>query len=102
MADGHLFLIDFGGSLGPRARGKHKAGTSYSPAIGVFESKRNLELIYDTFLIKDPDHPWNRLTRDDAIQVVTLFQTLTDEKLTLIVQSAQYSKTQDTAYMIQA
>ncbi|EFK96153.1 protein containing Metal-dependent phosphohydrolase domain [sediment metagenome] len=96
--------LDFGGTLGSRAHGMHKAGKVFSEAIGTFETTEDISVVYDSFKVNDlpNDHPWRNLVQNDAHQVIDKFRTLTDEKIEEIVKAAQYSDQKDAAYMIEA
>jgi len=103
MPDGSLLVLDFGGTLGSRARGEYKPGNIVSKAIGSFESTEDIKTIYTSFGISaGNDHPWKKITKDDAEKVIEKFKTLTDEKITAIVKTAQYSNPSDESYMIEA
>lgn len=103
MPDGSLVILDFGGTLGSRAQGRHKPGPVFNDAIGSFESTTDVNVIYGSFAIQaSANHPWMKITRDDAQNVIEKFKTLTDEKIVAIVKSARYSDPKTESAMIQA
>lgn len=95
--------MDFGGTLGSRALGRHKPGQVFSDAIGSFEATSDINTIYSTFGVQaSPNHPWMMITRTDADAVIQKFRLLSDEKIEGIVTSAKYSNQADYNYMVQA
>lgn len=104
LEDGSLVILDFGGTLGSRAQGQHKAdGPIFSDAIGSFEATHDINVIYSSFKVKAyHDHPWMKINRLDALAVIQKFKLLSDKKIESIVESAQYSRSADRDYMIQA
>lgn len=103
MPDGSVLLLDFGGTLGSRAQGRHKPGTIVSNAIGSFENSTDLSKIYDSFSVNASSmHPWNNLIRSDIEAVVLKFRALTNEKIESIVNEARYSSASDAQYMVDA
>lgn len=103
MPDGSLVIFDFGGTLGSRAQGRHKPGQIFSDAIGNFEATTDVNIIYGSFEIQtSASHPWMKITQGDVQRVIEKFKMLTNEKITEIVKSAQYSDPRDEGYMIQA
>lgn len=101
--DGALTILDFGGTLGARAQGRHKPGRIFSNAIGNFEATPDVSVIYDSFQVQaESNHPWNRLIRRDAELIVNKFRQLDDAAIETIVDSAQYSNQLDRDYMVQA
>jgi hypothetical protein len=101
---GHeLYLIDFGGTLGSSARGRHKPGHVLHKEIGVFEPTTDIATIYDRFYVEaSPKHPWNLITRSDAEELVTQFKGLTNNDIETIVEEAHYQNPSARKYMIEA
>jgi hypothetical protein len=100
-------FIDFGGALGARAHGQFKSDDIFSEAVGSFENNLIGREIYNSFdLSKTPNlpsnHPWNRITQEDVKEVLSLFESLSDQKIKWIVENAKYSNRKDEAYMISA
>lgn len=117
-ADGTFTLIDFGGAFGSEARGQHKPGEAFSPAIGafrandtVFEIMNIVPLRYfkinrlTSRLIHLPvqtTHPWRFLNQQDVTIVIEQMKQLTNDHIRNIVTTARYSKDSDREYMIHA
>jgi hypothetical protein len=101
--DGTITLLDFGGTLGARARGTHKPGPIFSNAIGSFEATQDINVIFGAYNVQAKEkHPWNNLTQNDIYKIVAKFRQLTDPKIESIVDKAGYSNPADRNYMIQA
>jgi hypothetical protein len=102
-SDGNFTLLDFGGTLGARARGMHKPGSIFSDAIGNFEATENIDVIFGSYNVQaSAKHPWNNLTRTDFQEIIEKFRQLTDAKIESIVDEAGYSNPADRNYMVQA
>lgn len=102
-ADGRLTLIDFGGTLGARALGRHKPGPVTSEAIGCFEAATELPTIWDEYRLQTgPDHPWRRVEPDDLCAAVARLSRLSDEQIVLTVEAARYPTSADAIAMIEA
>jgi hypothetical protein len=98
-------LLDFGGSLGSRAQGRHKPGKPFSDAIGVFENDQTGREIVDSFRTSDlPEgHPWKQELGDaDRRAVARKLRLLRDEVLEHIVRQADYRREADSLYMLNA
>ncbi len=102
--DENVTLIDFGGSLGGRARGEHKNPKKvFSPAIGGFEATKDIDVIYSSFQIQvNGPHPWRNLTQEDAAAIIEKFKQLKDSDIETIVDLAMYAKATDRNYMVHA
>lgn len=101
LPDGSLVLIDFGGTLGSRARGEFKPGPVVSEAIGAFDSGSQKD-IYRSFMVNaDQNHPWMKLTKQDLAMAIVLFEKLTNSYLYDAVSAANYSSAKDAQYMFE-
>lgn len=94
-------MFDFGGTLGARAMGDHKPGLIFSEAIGSFENTKNFAEIYDVFDVKSlpENHPWKNLNASDYNYAYQYLEMLTDADISIIVDSARYSRMSDANYM---
>jgi len=97
-----LYLIDFGGSLGARARGDFKDGPIISEAIGALDTGSNQD-IYTSFKPDlDSKHPWMKVNKKDYLPNATrILVWLTDGNLYDIVREANFSRKEDEVQMFE-
>ncbi|GEM_PF-5187359 len=102
-ADGQITLIDFGGSLGARALGRHKPGPVSHKAIGCFPASRDIREIWGGFQFETrADHPWLALGPTDIDAALTKLARLDDQTLEEIVGLAAYPDQVAHATMVSA
>ena len=105
--DSEIFLIDFGGSLGSRARGEYKPGVVSSPATGSYfhhSKDADFAAILADYSVDNvtPEHPWFRVTDEDIIDLIPAFLRLDEDKILSIVEEAKYPLDSDKEIMKQA
>ncbi len=98
LGQGQFAMFDFGGTLGARAQGEHKPGVVVSQAIGAIEGDLSLEQIVGSYRVDwlPEGHPWRqRLSIEDARDLLKRFTYLTDAVLDAAVEQAHYSQPSD-------
>ncbi|RYZ92702.1 MAG: hypothetical protein EOP06_03485 [Proteobacteria bacterium] len=99
--DGSILLLDFGGSLGARAKGRHKPGRVFSPAVGAYSHSHDPLNSYEEYSVESlsPEHPWQTLQRDDFRLAMRGLRSLDYDIVREIVAKAKYSKVSDQVEM---
>lgn len=105
-AQGLFWMIDFGGTLGSRARGEPKEDSPLnSPATGgIAEHQSGADILSSFDLSKLPSgHPWLLQSPEDRANAAFLLRTcLSDSFLETSVAGARYSNPADEAFMARA
>jgi len=124
-SDGSISFHDFGGTLGARAKGEIKPGAAFSHAIGSFsapnpfesdgktsklprgrkgEDRNPMVELFDSYQVHSlpENHPWRKLTVEDAKAVLESFRTLDSDLIIEIVERAQFSSWRDTHQMVKS
>jgi hypothetical protein len=101
-ADGKIYLIDFGGTLGSRSRGDFKDGPIVSEAIGALDVGENKDIFRSFNPQLGKKHPWMKLSKHDLLSMADrLIVNLTDGNLFDIVREAKFSRKEDERMMFE-